>query len=1651
MKNAKRNVYSRLSRFAFVLAALAFAGCGAKGDSSDPTAESSAAALDIPGLTPLPVDPTTSQPIWDGTQAELQLADALASCSYQHTTVNVVVTGPDGLNVTLPVDLKLDSFLEHVRQRMTTSACINGTTNYGLVQPPEKGWLEQRNDPACNLDPSTHLHESVGIKQTLAPISVPAEGPFVSSPGSAGFAQAAIEQPVMNLCIAQQLRTASPGATGGAALLLSAADQRELLELARERAQIAMLQFAQLGLVFATPQVANPQNITQLTVSTLINIDPFNLTATAVLNPAGDPTFFIPVLQEWAQTTSLDPTTSSARSALTTALGNDFATSAELLVEVSQEMAQLLARSGSARLPRGGNSSDDATDIWGSGSWRQRTLASLYGGDPLVQQPDNSSPWTHFLGQTVPGTQGEDWPTAFEDPFVDIPPKSPQVDQLLALARDFNSIVLEKGATWTPESSSLQCHEVLLPDSASRIYRAVEAGLRTRDCSSFNSGTNTCATVAVTDVPDPSTTADGFSSFDLWKKYLITPDHAAQLVGWLSQIVGKECQRLDPATSTWIDFDLKGARDLDGAASSTTVDGSIPAYVIDSAALFKAPVLRERAGTYTRNSHFTLPRQIDPTADPTSQGFETTISSALGTLPPPGDAYEEMRVLGSVAALSATADALRNAQALAAASTGRVPLFLAHAADIQGVADASVGPYRATIRPSVATQATSLPIQFSASITFVTTFTATINATLPINEVRQNASSGNLGWEVDLVSPAAGSFFDASNAGQYTLLAVPNDPWAAVLAEYPGATTFSGRTMTSTAALSTTVASASPTATPLDSNLQRFRFTVNLPATGSDWSLVVRRVQPTSTTYLPVAAHVSLRGDPSTGIINDGQAMSFNGTLSDFGAAIMTPDGFQPSMPAFDGFGLPAHWVPPTDPSLFGANAGTDVVANYLAQAQNQAQQATDAVQQAFTTLLQEQTDQAQLAAATAQSQQIAKLNMAQLCGANLTCDTSSKSLAFDVGAIWDSTPSPIIQDVDAGGNVFSFQGTRPLYSVLESTACVAPTGESVSDFLASLAPNVRLSCLAVGLATVIPQTFTVLTVVANHINDPAVPAFTEFTGGTLQTIAIQQWTTLRTLRDAVKSLIASTDAAISDVNLFEDLVERAGKENAEMAKRCNDFAGMQAEACAFAGKMFCGSGAQTPADLTWDDETSFGGGRSDGSFVSAGGGASLDGFLSFSGSQGTSAGTSSGASAPSLGAEVRLCEQYQDQLDEASWRLTDAMINSYSAINARASELDGDASQAAFASASGQQALLQTALADARQRIDLNVLKETQVTSFGLYRDLHSYDLWRAQALLDSARVAAVTARRAIEAHYAVDLGSIVAPEAFVAAPNTWADSAFEYDLDMPAAVGLSVGSAQASGIYPNKVLDYVNNLNQFVQGFTVTRPAAVARGDTDVVSLPGPTGLNSPGPVGPAVAQGGAALWAYECVTSTSDTWRSLPTSGNPGDACLPDAPSPTRAKVTFSLDPWGRLFGDVADVPAQLRFNMRWDRLAVNLVGTGVLDCTKATDPNACYSQAFVSYQLETSGAPWVTDYNQLWQILEFPTGEIEGGKALAAEQWLDPLSNSWNQPYVSQIARTEYLSRPFGGTYELIFDTPPQVQLQNIERVQVLAGSDYWVKQ
>ncbi|MGH7297145.1 MAG: hypothetical protein ACRELB_19560, partial [Polyangiaceae bacterium] len=275
-------------------------------------------------------------------------------------------------------------------------------------------------------------------------------------------------------------------------------------------------------------------------------------------------------------------------------------------------------------------------------------------------------------------------------------------------------------------------------------------------------------------------------------------------------------------------------------------------------------------------------------------------------------------------------------------------------------------------------------------------------------------------------------------------------------------------------------------------------------------------------------------------------------------------------------------------------------------------------------------------------------------------------------------------------------------------------------------------------------------------------------------------------------------------------------------------------------------------------------------------------------------------------------------------------------------------------ASAAKVQGLAQTSQqATASAQLEASLAVRGNVTSFGLYREYTDDELWRAMALLENARVYALAARRAVEAQYIVNLSELSQPEAFVASPATWADEIYSYDLSLPSSVGLQVPGAQSgsngsggSAIYVNKVKDYVTNLQDFVNGFAVSRPSAVASADLDLVTLPGLSRI-APDILNPAIFPNMAA-WSLHCPadgSATSDKWVSVSDAvADPDHACA-NGGHPDTAAISFTLDPWARLDGYIANPPVNNRYNARWTQLAVNFVGTGIKNCVVAADPAGC----------------------------------------------------------------------------------------------------------
>jgi hypothetical protein len=790
------------------------------------------------------------------------------------------------------------------------------------------------------------------------------------------------------------------------------------------------------------------------------------------------------------------------------------------------------------------------------------------------------------------------------------------------------------------------------------------------------------------------------------------------------------------------------------------------------------------------------------------------------------------------------------------------------------------------------------------------------------------------------------------------------------------------------------------------------------------------------------------------------------------------------SAPLFDGFGLLKDWVPPTNSDLFGGSRGEDGTSYYLRNARAVADEATSAVRFAIENMIQERSDSQRLAASRERAEGIALLELASLCGSQSACDVSVESASFQ--------PLECLE----GANQYC---------------------DYVGEYL--------------GL--VLPRDVPLLRPVSEAIGVESAPPFNEYQGGELQHLALAQWRAWKAIDRILKEIPMQTYAAQQAVDAAE-AAAHAARASQTYVDEQEQF---EVERALDRIEYECNN------PFIWDNaaRSGFSSALHDDSTFKARvrGQLDMDDFQNR-----TMEGPQSYSEGP-IRAQKRRCNDAVHEfglLRQAPSGSTAARLAAIAAWEQAAAVsaqawvgVSSTISTVMLATADLQESIASVSRAlngvgvrVARARLDAKVEQAGVASQLAVSRRYHQYDMWRARALLENARRLAVTARRALESRFVVDLSNMQHDEPFVAAPALWADEVYEYDLSPPAAVGLS-RTPSADGLYPNKLSDYIGNLENFVRGYAVRRPTASALNDAEVVAVAGPTARQETEVEGilRRLPHRDTARWSFACREAGTNDWRSNPIGeelescgaacgsilatcscepdcasdgrcchdflaacestesgscagrcGEPGDeivcSCAPDCVRfgtccpdfvgqcqsletvcdglpPALARVDFGLDPWGRLDGSFASPPFVARHNVRAGRLAVNLVGTGVRDCTRAADALTCYAEPFVRFDLRQTGATWTTNFEGQWSALGFPGARVESGKALAAEEWLDPIVNGWSQSFVANVARYELLERPIGGTYTIDLEVTPDLRLDRIERVQVLTESSYWVAQ
>lgn len=2076
--------------------AIVLAACGSPTSQSTKTGTvTSKLAISATGTIPVPITPIAAfgqdpVPQWDGTFVDLLAADALGMCTGNMNPITL---------------LHKDRYLAYLQAKMALTPC--GPGQAGSL-PAETRWIVQRTDPnyiQCNYRGSTKQNALVSLPESppsgstwagaddilYQPGTTPGLSarwaPYLINPSmtptagstpinwisAIGSAQKDMMYAAINLCMANRLRQQMMTVDIFSA---SAAEQRQLLAVIRERAQVAMLELALMGKAFANAAASCSS--------------PTSCPAAAVVTDAAQ---YLPVLRRHYEGLSLDQQRQ---------LAADLASAVRLHIDVTHEFVELLARSALARTDvsdlggAGFGDSDDAE--WGPAGWRSRALDLLYGGDPLGDMPlsFNTSaspyPWGGLSGSAGPW-EGEE--------VLNASLSQPEVQALLGLARVADVLYLERSAGNTYDVNA----------SADFLWRAVEASLRNNECLP-SAGCNFKA-----DSSGVATTAT-YTTGLLWQRFRVAPEHARALVAALVQGL--------PQTPGVIQG--RGPFHLSGEISTvqfppqlTTNPG--PAFwdhLAPNFAFVLAPIGLRQSNRGNLAGYY-LPDTFISQHYASAQGFVGEVAPLIPKFfAPLGNNNDSMRALGAVSALAAVRDSLvagessNNAQGFYGITNTGIQQTLALISSAIGASTYAVRPSleQVLVRTSAppcgewATQPSGVPCKVLAmQMADATTVKATVDIVRPSSAqavklvIVTNADAQALTGDVSSLRYIA-------NLASQSTFKTPPASWNATTATMEAQRLDRTKLDTFAQAHAITGTPAADTNLGLTRDHYNIQWKMDTASYGPDNgnSPVLLAVSTTTPLkYYVIWDGFSIRGfnfgetrdstatNPTFPVIRSagGFYSGDGGSLNDWAVRITERHPTEWSRPRYDAFGFPVDWTPPVTPEILAGSS--DPVAFYLGGAKEAAQDATAAVKTALDEVVQESADTQRLQASRQRSEALSTLEQQAVCGQS-SCIPTTSAWAPPLG----------ITCTDGGFNDYC----------------------NMANFI---------------LLQLLPTQIVLLDDVKAALSQDIAPSFSQFSGGSLQGFALDEWTAAKKIQRTIAESGARLDKFWASVRASQAAYDNAYAQFVQQQK-ADSFLLSQKKAArdylcddvTLRNKAFdaCITYSNQDAHLVPTyryDPTYLMGNNFNASTLN-----SMD--QKIDDKDGKVAGINYG---PFWAYEQRCKDAYTD-FNTTMAQIAPHMDNSgpsgATVIATRAEA--AEAVQAIFSSIVAAIVDVQKASITVNQAIadlsreEMKILfqqyldQSGTVSQLAISRSYHQPDMWRARALLDNARRLSVAARRAIESRYNVDLTKMLDDEPFVAAPALWADDVYSYDLDPPSAVGLSRAGDAVSGLYPNKLVDYVSNLENFVRGYPVQRPTASASSDTEIITLPGPgaqNDTNGSGTSGGTQVSPDAARWSFQCTdggpwlsnpvnkpageavlnytlqelappfknhgfgspldlvvgtgtapvvqpsigtfaasltgtnylstastqvgetsggislsawinvrsfcptstcnsqmiftknyhtttwsspwfsvnmevdatgklyagaaipgvglannilqaaapgaiplkqwvhvgmtfdgfyiriykngalvatsgvvpggqprsidwgqhgpwmfggfptTNTSwllNTWfgqahidttvrsaddfnaeylagvgqnqpiatwqfqesappyasqgstpiplttsRGAPasvsaspfdsavdfdgasclTSGNTtagetpsqismsawvyprshttvveviaqkvyspttyagpsylsagldtyngipraminvagtllaatgttvvplntwthlgmsfdgttislyvngklaattvvtgaptfidwgshgqwmvggnclanqeyfngkiadvrvepivrtaaffneavgrglsgqcsndndcvaqGDCCPDRSASPfdtmcsngrpLHARIQFHLDPWGREDGTIANPPFTARHNVRWGRVAVNLVGTGIRDCAGSSDAVSCYAESFLRYDLTHGGPSWSTDYNEGWHVRPMPLGIIEGGKALATEEWLDPITNAWNQSFVSNVARSEFIKRPVSGIYTLDLDLGPDVRPDRIRKLQVLAETEYWVSQ
>jgi hypothetical protein len=143
-------------------------------------------------------------------------------------------------------------------------------------------------------------------------------------------------------------------------------------------------------------------------------------------------------------------------------------------------------------------------------------------------------------------------------------------------------------------------------------------------------------------------------------------------------------------------------------------------------------------------------------------------------------------------------------------------------------------------------------------------------------------------------------------------------------------------------------------------------------------------------------------------------------------------------------------------------------------------------------------------------------------------------------------------------------------------------------------------------------------------------------------------------------------------------------------------------------------------------------------------------------------------------------------------------------------------------------------------------------------------------------------------------------------------------------------------------------------------------------------------------------------------------------------------------------------ISNLLATGNYNFRHIDVALNLVGTGVIDCSSDPTP-ACYANGSVQYTLDHNGENvGVLAFDGQYRPFNFGIATIDHGNALAAERYITTPVGSADQSLLQQpgILQVPFRGRPLDGVYTLKIYDSPALNFDQLQDIQIILNYHYW---